>query len=75
MKAIKCKCGKPFKLGVNGVITDNDGDVCDECAGVKRDKNGYTWFPDDIKNGFLILLPVDETNGAPTKIYWEDVKP
>ena len=45
----KCKvCGRRFTLGVDGVR----GDLCDEHAGVKRDKNSHAWFPDDDVHEF-----------------------
>jgi ribosomal protein L37AE/L43A len=43
MKNTVCpKCKKYFCLGVNGTIYG-----CDKCTGVKRDKGGYAWLPDE----------------------------
>lgn len=36
------KCKKHFRMGVSGTV-----DGCDKCTGVKRDKNGYAWHPDE----------------------------
>lgn len=33
-------CGNEFVPGVNGTI-----EGCDKCCGVRRDRNGYAWFP------------------------------
>lgn len=41
------RCGKRIVLGINGVVIDTSK-VCDKCAGVKRDKNGFAWLPEDI---------------------------
>jgi hypothetical protein len=35
-------CKKHFRMGVSGTV-----DGCDKCTGVKRDKNGYAWYPDE----------------------------
>lgn len=34
------KCGQPYRLGQDGVITG-----CDKCEGVVRDGQGFAWAP------------------------------
>lgn len=45
-------CGVYFAIGINGVEMTN-GVLCDECAGVKRDKDGQAWFPNEGEGYFL----------------------
>ena len=45
----KCEqCGTVFTLGVNGITTDEDKDICDQCANVTRNSScqivDETWF-------------------------------
>jgi hypothetical protein len=35
------KCGKVFLLGVNGVMSDSGGDLCDPCSQTTRDASGH----------------------------------
>ncbi len=45
----KCPhCGKQFTLGVNGIIG-----TCDDCAGIKRDGNGYAWKPWEMEQTYI----------------------
>lgn len=36
------KCHRPFVLGVAGIVT-SDGNECDHCANVVRDRAGFAW--------------------------------
>lgn len=46
MNNCKCsKCGRPFRMGVTGVYTDN-GDLCDGCANISRQPNGNAYRND-----------------------------
>ncbi len=49
MKSIKrCPhCRKHYTLGVNGVKGR-----CDQCAGVKRDRDGYAWRNYETKHTY-----------------------
>ena len=39
-------CHKNFTLGVDGVVDPKtDREICDQCAGVRRDPQGYAWLP------------------------------
>lgn len=40
-------CKKKYNLGYNGVV-----EGCDKCLGIKRDKQGYAWFPHDRTHTF-----------------------
>jgi hypothetical protein len=45
------QCGRAYRLGYDGVM-----DGCDECQGVKRDKDGFAWHPDEKQHTYA---PVD----------------
>ena len=38
-----CKCHRFIDMGLNGIFVD-DVPMCDECAGVERDNEGYAWM-------------------------------
>lgn len=39
------KCGKRFDLGWEGIFDEQEQPICDKCAGVERDGDGYAWMP------------------------------
>jgi hypothetical protein len=50
MRKEKCsKCGKSAVLGVDAVVDDRDGVLCDQCAEVVRDGYGYAWLPGQVR--------------------------
>ena len=56
MKTSVCpKCHKHFRMGVNGTV-----DGCDKCTGVKRDKNGHAWDPDEQEHTYAPIETVDD---------------
>lgn len=49
-------CHKNFTLGVDGVVDPKtEREICDQCAGVRRDPHGYAWFPGEIVDPFITL--------------------
>ena len=60
MKAKCVKCGMMFVMGRNGVVDfDTQEDMCDGCAGVTRDVDGYAISQDDRMQGFSVYEDVD----------------
>ena len=49
------KCKKHFRMGVSGTV-----DGCDKCTGVKRDRNGYAWQPDEQEQTFAPIETSDD---------------
>lgn len=45
IQMICCKCYKPVKIGEDAIYDDEESLVCDSCAGVERDLEGYAWLP------------------------------
>ena len=51
-ETLECsKCGKDFTPGINGIVNPI---LCDSCAGIERDSQGWAWSTKD--HNFLILL-------------------
>lgn len=48
-----CACGKKFVLGVTGTYPGR-WPMCDACAGVRRDCQGWAWSPNEQTHGMLI---------------------
>jgi len=46
------KCGKSIRIGYDAIWTP-DGNVCDSCASVSRDVNGYAWHPREKKHTYV----------------------
>jgi len=51
-KKVTCKIKGPnclgtFKMGYDGTING-----CDNCTGVRRDKNGYAWHPGEMSQTY-----------------------
>jgi hypothetical protein len=56
MKKQTCsKYATVFDLGLNGIIDKAGAPICDTCAGVTRDANGYAWFPGEIVEPFVTI--------------------
>ncbi len=55
MKKQVCSCGKKFTLGVNGAFSEtHNREVCDQCAGVERDQNGWAWsMPERLEGKWI----------------------
>lgn len=40
-------------MGYNATVTNRGECICDTCSGVKRDKNGYAWFPGETSHTYV----------------------
>jgi hypothetical protein len=59
--AVCSRCENGFRMGYTGIVLeDNVTEVCDSCAGVQRDKNGYPWLPRERVHTYAPIETADD---------------